>query len=320
MKTVFIIGNGFDINLGLPTGYQDFYNYYLKQPSGSEQISSLKKYLEKERYNTWADLELGLGDYTRYLTTEDDVEIILHDLSDYLKAYLHEVSNSFSPLSSFADQFFRDLAQPYRSLPGGMARAVASFCASFSLPINIDVISFNYTDVLEKLIRVTRSNARLPMRIGEDVTLSSIRHLHMSVHDLDIILGVNDETQIKNESLRTDRVKTLMVKPYVNKQLEMLIDEECLALINEADLICLFGVSLGETDAIWWDAIGNHIKTTSSVLLYFAYDNAEIKYNNQLIEKRQYYRSLLYKRLWGEQSASKWQNQIFVGYRTNLFK
>ena len=280
----------------------------------------MKKHLEKERYNTWADLELGLGDYTKYLKTEDDVEIILHDLSDYLKAYLHDVSNSFSPLSSFADQFFRDLAQPYRSLPGGMARAVASFCANYSLPINIDVISFNYTDVLEKMIRVTRSNARLPMRIGEDVTLSSIRHLHMSVHDLDIILGVNDETQIKNESLRTDRVKTLMVKPYVNKQLETLIDEECLALINGADLICLFGVSLGETDAIWWDAIGNHIETTSCTLLFFAYDNAEIKYNNQLIEKRQYYRSLLNKRLWGEQSASKWQNQIFVGYRTDLFK
>ena len=320
MKTLFIIGNGFDINLGLPTGYQDFYNYYLKQPSSSEQISSLKKHLKIERYNTWADLELGLGDYTKNLATEEDIEIILHDLSDYLKAYLLEVSDSFTPLSTFADQFFRDLAQPYRSLPGGMSRAVASFCASQGLPINIDVVSFNYTDVLEKLIRAGRVNASLPMIIGENVILTSIRHIHMTVHDLDIILGVNDETQIKNDALRTDRVKTLMVKPYVNDQLETLIDEECLALINGADLICLFGVSLGETDAMWWEAIGNHIEKTSSKLLYFAYDNAEIKYNNQLIEKRQYYRSLLNKRLWGEQSATKWQNQIFVGYRTDLFK
>ena len=319
MRTVFIIGNGFDINLGLPTRYQDFYDFYLKQPSSSDQISSLKKHLERERYNTWADLELGLGEYTKNLTTEDDVEIILHDLSDYLKAYLLEVSKSFSPLSSFAEQFFRDLAKPYRALPGGMSRVVASYCAKKGLPVNIDVVSFNYTDVFEKLIRVGHANAHLPMRIGENVTLSSIRHIHMSVHDLDIILGVNDEAQVKNDLLKTDRVKMLMVKPYINNQLETLIDEECLALINEADLICLFGVSLGETDAMWWEAIGNHIKTTDAVLLYFAYDKDEIRYNDQLIDKRKHYRSYLNKRLWGENPVDECQDQIYVGYKTALF-
>ena len=29
MKVVYLIGNGFDLNLGLKTSYSDFYTYYL---------------------------------------------------------------------------------------------------------------------------------------------------------------------------------------------------------------------------------------------------------------------------------------------------
>ena len=43
MNVLFILGNGFDINLGLHTGYQDFYEYYLKQPSTNPVIVKLKE-------------------------------------------------------------------------------------------------------------------------------------------------------------------------------------------------------------------------------------------------------------------------------------
>ncbi len=33
MNTLFFIGNGFDINLGLPTRYRDFYRYYIGRPA-----------------------------------------------------------------------------------------------------------------------------------------------------------------------------------------------------------------------------------------------------------------------------------------------
>ncbi len=142
----------------------------------------------------------------------------------------------------------------------------------------------------------------------------------MTIHDLDIILGVNDETQIKNDKLRTDYGKTLLVKPFVNNRLETLVDEECRELINESDLICLFGLSLGETDATWWETIGEHIKNTRAILIYFAFDDDKIRYNNELIDKRQAFRALLNKRLWGEASAKEWQDQLFVGYKTSLFR
>ena len=61
MNVLFLIGNGFDINLGMPTDYQSFYDFYLKQKSDSEAISKMKKYLAQERYESWSDLEWGLG-------------------------------------------------------------------------------------------------------------------------------------------------------------------------------------------------------------------------------------------------------------------
>lgn len=30
MNITLILGNGFDLNMGLPTAYSDFYQYYLK--------------------------------------------------------------------------------------------------------------------------------------------------------------------------------------------------------------------------------------------------------------------------------------------------
>lgn len=42
MNIVHILGNGFDINLGMKTRYADFYDYYKKIKSSSEILSPQK--------------------------------------------------------------------------------------------------------------------------------------------------------------------------------------------------------------------------------------------------------------------------------------
>lgn len=61
MNVTYIIGNGFDLNLGLETGYQAFYNYYIKVPSPNSQVKLLKDSIEQDGYELWSDLEIGLG-------------------------------------------------------------------------------------------------------------------------------------------------------------------------------------------------------------------------------------------------------------------
>ena len=66
MKVVFIIGNGFDINLGLATQYENFYRFYLGLDSSNDsiQVKKLKEHLKNDqdqesRYQYWSDLEVG---------------------------------------------------------------------------------------------------------------------------------------------------------------------------------------------------------------------------------------------------------------------
>lgn len=43
MTITFLIGNGFDINIGMATRYKDFYKYYVNLPSECDLIESLKE-------------------------------------------------------------------------------------------------------------------------------------------------------------------------------------------------------------------------------------------------------------------------------------
>lgn len=318
MKVLFILGNGFDINLGLSTRYQDFYDYYLKQSSETELIDRLKQHLKKERYSTWADLELGLGAYTKNVDSIEDLELLIHNITDHLREYLSEVMDSFSFSANLVSRVFNGLSNPHKALPGGVARELDSFMDKND-PRRVDVISFNYTDVLERIVAFARPNESLPVIIGKDCSLASIRHIHMTLSNMDIILGVNDESQIANESLRNEDGKMLLVKPQINRLLETRVDNECKSLIKGADLICLFGVSLGETDSLWWHLIGDHIEKTSARLICFFYDQDDVKYCSDQIRKQRECRTLLNLRLWGKETGNSFQDQIYIGYKAGVF-
>ena len=44
---VYIFGNGFDIRMGMPTGYPDFLKYYRKLDTAEKVVSSKKEFLSK---------------------------------------------------------------------------------------------------------------------------------------------------------------------------------------------------------------------------------------------------------------------------------
>lgn len=60
MNVTYILGNGFDLNLGLKTSYYDFYDYYKNIPSPNEDIENLKEDI-KSNINQWSDLEHRIG-------------------------------------------------------------------------------------------------------------------------------------------------------------------------------------------------------------------------------------------------------------------
>ena len=64
MNVTLILGNGFDLNMGLPTAYSDFYKYYMLVDS--PRLTYLIKQGIGEKPQTWADLEKSLGENSLY--------------------------------------------------------------------------------------------------------------------------------------------------------------------------------------------------------------------------------------------------------------
>ena len=89
MDITYLIGNGFDINIGLATRYCDFYEYYKQQPSSNKTIAKLKNDI-RCNYENWADLEVKLGEYTADFLEETDFESVFEDIQDNLSQYLEK--------------------------------------------------------------------------------------------------------------------------------------------------------------------------------------------------------------------------------------
>ena len=88
-KKILIIGNGFDIDLGLRTRYSDFANskiweQLMENTYGLDQdlLGALKKAKEKE---AWFDIEKTMNDYVREIVKE------YVESSDEWQAYIQEL-------------------------------------------------------------------------------------------------------------------------------------------------------------------------------------------------------------------------------------
>lgn len=57
MNITFFIGNGFDLNLGLKTRYENFYEYF---QMNSNEDNMIKGWINKKE-SLWSDLEEALG-------------------------------------------------------------------------------------------------------------------------------------------------------------------------------------------------------------------------------------------------------------------
>lgn len=89
-----------------------------------------------------------------------------------------------------------------------------------------------------------------------------------------MLIGVNDETQIENsELLDNELVRWALIKPYLNKAIGQRKIERAQEIIDKSGIICLYGLSIGITDNIWWEYIGEWLKKQGNhLLIIYNYD------------------------------------------------
>ena len=64
MNITFMIGNGFDVGLGLPSKYIDFFQTYVQDSKNKPpEIKQLSERIHAN-HKTWADFETQMGQYT----------------------------------------------------------------------------------------------------------------------------------------------------------------------------------------------------------------------------------------------------------------
>lgn len=279
MNTVYLIGNGFDVNIGLPTRYVDFYNHYLAldRTHDSALVSKMKDHLQEslsmeDKY--WSDLEEAMGTYTIELNTYSELEAIGDDLYEKMQRYIDSIEKTELPKGVNADILKKNLSTPESFLTPAEREIINSIYGNVSKDHHrISIVNFNYTTTIEKILKFSNKPLDIAPAVyhsGSMTKVENIYHIHGDFEQP--ILGINDPSQILNEKLRQNTdVQEYLVKPRINSILGHLIDRKARNSIEKANLICIYGLSLGKTDSHWWEIVGSRLLAGVTVIL-FAYD------------------------------------------------
>ena len=210
-----IIGNGFDLDLGLKTGYNDFTHSIYWPFRIRKKDEGLGEFLENKRgTNNWFDLEEALEQYSinktkEYTKLPNSQEFLERDKNDYISL----VNALRDYLSSIDVSFFNRKSK---------AALLLQNC--FESPLCPPTIySFNYTD-LSKICKA----------IDSDINYSPI-YVHGTLKD-GIILGMKDCDEVRGLSFMSKTHRPSYSHSGLNKAMD------------EAETIIFFGLSFGKID------------------------------------------------------------------------
>tara|TARA_R110002049_G_scaffold233786_2_gene407093 strand:- start:283 stop:1272 length:990 start_codon:yes stop_codon:yes gene_type:complete len=324
LNILHILGNGFDLNLGLKTSYKDFYDYYKSIESSKNSINNLKTKISNN-YKNWSDLELALGQYTEVFKTVDDFDEVFEDIGEQLAEYLIIEESKFDSSEINKGKFYENLVKPEVFLPVADNNKIRKFKSDFpGRTWHIDIVTFNYTRIIEKIIE-NNKNVKIGHHISSNFTtiLRGIEHIHGYVDDR-MVLGVNDVTQLKNKAFHQNvDVLEAIVKQECNIAYGHTIDNYFKTKIKQADFISIFGASLGDTDNIWWELIGQRIKEKHIPIIIFTKGEEVIsprigyKNNRTKRDMRDYF---FKKTKLTKEEIEKVKDNIFVALDTPMFK
>ena len=207
-----------------------------------------------------------MGAYARKCADKDVFLKCLADIESVLKNYLQLESEK---ISYFSTTSVVDFASPSRFLEPEPRTRYNQYINQFDSNAHIDVITFNYTSTLEHLLDFNGEEKLL----NRFTSIRSIFHLHGTLDNM-MVMGVNDASQIKNVIIRSDEdVVEEFIKPEFNDACLNTKNAICESLIQNADIIVLFGTSLGLSDDKWWKLIGKRMSSAKyPLLVYLPYD------------------------------------------------
>lgn len=277
---LFIIGNGFDLSLGLETSYQKFLE------SGEFKIiegSSLCQYLKKkQKLQNWVDIEKELSSYCTAMYKNK----IYYDGSNMHKKFKEEYLALKEQLKIYLTR--QEQKTISVKTDNYTIRLLQDLANRQSDPI--EVITFIYTDILDRISDYSRIGVK-----------ANVHHVHGSLKT-DIVFGVEDKAELQDE----EGYLYKSFSPY--KEIRPIKQ-----LLNTYTNVIFFGYSLGDTDrqyfeGYFYDLARGRVDEHNFVFYYFGnpnsikwqlqrftgYDlsNLEMNHNVEYIDSSQEYQGL----------------------------
>lgn len=278
MNVTFLIGNGFDLQLGLKTSYSQFLEWYLNNLFVDVDIANFKSRLAKNRGHGlwWSDAELGMGEMFGEYTDENIEKYYkyIRDFKQQLVIYLRSEQSkcSYSNKEKIAKIFTSFLRTFQTEI---MLNQGTRFFQQRGEPTTYSFVNFNYTNTLSKIIQCCGGENAIigDHRYGNNSYRESIGNI-IPVHgelSSSIIMGLNDENQIrKGKGALTLKAQRTLIKPIINNALNRPEDSAAEHEIANSDIVALYGLSLGETDRKWWYLLREWMaKSTSHKIAWF---------------------------------------------------
>lgn len=322
MNVVFLLGNGFDRQLGLNTKYEDFYEYYSKKPSTDILIAHLKEhindYIEGKKNNlpdvNWEDLEMALGKYSRELNSYEELRTVYLDINKELMAFLRMQEAQFNCDEKILGKLRVDFSQPERYLSINEKRRYNNLLDGDT---KLYILSLNYTRCSEMIYAKNLPTANAD---GHRTYFGEMAHIHGDLEMRNVIMGVNDISQIDNEKFRDDiRVKRMLVKPVTNELLDNLKEKHLLKLFDNARVIVVYGASLGDSDLIWREKLREKLASEKYFFLINEYQNGFDNIYDQADAEDRAKVNFITKLGLGDE-IEKYRNFVFVAVTRSMFK
>ncbi|MGN0690394.1 MAG: AbiH family protein, partial [Oscillospiraceae bacterium] len=260
MNVTYLIGNGFDLGIGLETSFKHFLNYYIDQPSIKEEIAEFKNTIQAETIELWADFEKCFGEYIANFNnnTIDQYIVIYEDVLRELNKCLNNENEKFSDDISNDIQQISDWIRLTNIETIGFRPAVRDNFRNITgynittMDVNYDFLSFNYTTTLDRIIEkiVAINNGVLCSYENRYFRkIGSIIHVHGTLNE-NVIMGVNDCEQLPFTGDLPDKIRRRIIKPEKNVAIGYKIDDQASNCIKHSNIICIYGMSVGLTDTI----------------------------------------------------------------------
>lgn len=277
MRVTFLIGNGFDLGLGMYTKFEDMYARYLETFSKTWNIASFKEALEKDApdYETWSDFEMGMAKYAMNCSDENAVIECVRDFKAYMVNYLireealvlkkiKEVEDYKAICAEIVNDSFESF---YKSQSRNTILAIENAKNGI---VDYHAISFNYTEAFDFLF-----NCYNEYYFGIE---KAPIHVHGILRE-DVVLGIDNEQQIYGAPYTiSNRLRRAFIKPYFNENYDWDRVQRATHLIKTSNVVCVYGMSLGESDKMWTNLLVDWLHSDKrNMLFYFQYGEESYK-------------------------------------------